>query len=100
MSSGDEDIDPVDLFGAMALDIPVGLFGAWVVLKLYEWHVVPVWEGAPQLGYGRTLGLLVLLTLLKGLGDGRGSGKNDRIVTTVSRGVVLVFALWIGWLTA
>lgn len=100
MATDDEDIDLADLFGAIALSVPVGLFGAWVVLKLYEWHVVPIWEDAPHLGYGRTIGLLLFLSLLKRPSTEKSSGKNDRVATTVARGVVFAFALLIGWWAA
>lgn len=70
----------------------------WVLLMLYQWHVMPLWTEAPPLTYGRIFVLLLVpqaITLKRA--DGEEGTMRDYAATQMTATVALLVAFGAGW---
>jgi hypothetical protein len=52
------------MIGIMLLSIPLSLYTAWCITTLWSWFAVPY--GLPQLSYATAVGLVLIVSILKG----------------------------------
>ncbi len=75
-------------------------FPPLVIMKLWAWHVVPVWR-APALSYGHSLGLSALLGILKArLTPSRKTTSVEDLQNMVAMLAAVAIALLVGWWAA
>ena len=54
------------VLGLFALVVGAFFFEGWIVMELWNWAVVGIFE-TPELTYGKTLGIMVLINLVLGV---------------------------------
>lgn len=77
--------------------VPMLLWIAFVVTKLWAWHVVPTFGAAP-LPLANAVGLVILLGLLRGSGVAWKGHEQDTVKTWTQMIVGPAFSLLFGWL--
>jgi hypothetical protein len=78
--------------------LPIGVtFPAFVYMKFWAWHVVPVWHLAP-LSYGHALGFSTLFALLRLTSTPTPKEEPRRVfVSVVAYIISMALGLFIGW---
>lgn len=95
-------LTPIITLPLIVVILPFALFNTWAVWLMYGWFVLPL--GAPGLSFWHTLGLILLIGLLRG-----GSGIKDegslgekilKLVVRIVITLVIVLAGFVikGWI--
>jgi len=95
MSTSEE--ETADALIGLAM-VPVTIvFGGFVLMRLWAWHIVPVF-GLPSLTLGHAIGVDLVVVLLRGIHSNK--KDDDRSASTAAFTSLFVHAIFllVGWL--
>jgi hypothetical protein len=91
--------DAVDVLIGLAMVPVVVIFSGYVLMKLWAWHVVPVFD-LPRLSWGHAIGLDLVALIFRGVNSKKDDSNPSAPAATRGFAVCTLFAiiLLIGWL--
>jgi hypothetical protein len=87
-----------EVFIVFVLLVPVTFFQGVVAMKLWQWHVMPVFH-APPLSLGHAVGLSVFLGFMTSRASAPTNDKSP-LEIAILQVLVATLALLVGWLAA